>query len=113
MRMTALILLSMFLPAAGANEVYFVGLKEFRQWPSAAQQAYILGIVDQALADAYQFDSAAYNRIVQCMGNVDTSAMFQSTLDAVLKEKFDDTSLTLLIGDGIHEFCEKSGYKLD
>jgi len=113
MRVLMAMLSASWLFTASADEVYFVELKEFKQWPAPAQQAYVLGAVDQALVDAYLFDAASYRRIVECMSNVDTNAMFQSTLEGILKETYEDESLTLLIGDGIYEFCEQKGYPLE
>src|SRR5690606_20157496 len=90
MRVLMAMLSASWLFTASADEVYFVELKEFKQWPAPAQQAYVLGAVDQALVDAYLFDAASYRRIVECMSNVDTNAMFQSTLEGILKETYED-----------------------
>lgn len=112
MRRLASILLIMFLPVATANEVYFIGLEDFRKWPSVAQQAYILGSVEQGLVAAHQLYPTEYRRLVTCMENVDTEAMFTFVQKHIVNYKYSE-ALTVLVGDGLVDYCQSQGYKIN
>lgn len=111
MRCFAAFLMLMFLPAANADEGYFIELEDFKKWPAVAQQAYVLGVTEQALAALYQFQPDAYQAVVACMENVDTDAMFAYALKYVLNGGYGE-ALTTLVGDGVIDYCEKNGHKL-
>lgn len=112
MRRLAAIFLTLFLPAATANEVYFIALEDFKKWPPIAQQAYILGSIEQGLVAASEIYPVQYRRLVTCMENVNTEAMFTYVQKHIVNYKYSE-ALTVLVGDGLVDYCQSQGYQIN
>ncbi|HEX7048178.1 MAG TPA: hypothetical protein VF275_11470 [Gammaproteobacteria bacterium] len=80
------------------------------EWPALAQQAYVLGAVDQSLAAAYYYERELYGIVVKCMESTGTEAMFVFLIDYIQQYKYDGPVIDV-VGDGVADFCQERGFE--
>ena len=89
---------------------YLVDLAGFKKWPIAAQQVYVLGVLDQGMQAAYQYEPALSQVVEQCLVEVGTEPVVSAVIQTVVAWKRNEPVVDI-IGDALADYCGQRGYK--